>query len=66
MTTIALAPVRRWIRRTQAAHRDRGETLGTFYFTVLFVLIVGGMLHKQLSAVFWPVEPDASGLAGAS
>jgi len=66
MTTVAVAPVRRWIRRTQAAHRERGETFGNFYFAVLFVLIVGGMLHRQLQAVFWPVQPNASELAGAS
>ena len=24
--------VRRWVRRTQAAHAERGETLGNFYF----------------------------------
>ena len=66
MTTVAIAPVRRWIRRTQAAHADRGETLGNFYFAVLFVLIVGGMLYRQLRAIFWPVEPNASELAGSS
>jgi hypothetical protein len=66
MTTVAVAPVRRWIRRTQAAHSDRRETFGNFYFAVLFVLIVGGMLYRQLRAIFWPVEPNASELAGAS
>ena len=66
MTTVAVAPVRRWIRRTQAAHRERGETFGNFYFAVLFVAVVGGMLFRYLRAVFWPVEPGASALAGAS
>ena len=66
MTAVALAPVRRWIRRTQASHRERGERLGNFYFAVLFVLIVGGMLFDRLRAIFWPVEPTFSALAGAS
>jgi hypothetical protein len=54
------------VRRTRSAHRDRGETLGNFYFAVLFVVIVGGMLHKQLAAIFWPGTPNASELAGGS
>ena len=66
MTTVAVAPVRRWIRRTQAAHRERGETFGNFYFAVLFVAVVGGMLFRYVRAVFWPVQPGASALAGAS
>src|SRR3712207_7893026 len=33
-----VAAVRRWVRRTQSAHRERGETLGNFYFGLLFVL----------------------------
>ena len=66
MTPVALAPVRRWIRRSQAAHRERGERLGNFYFAVLFVLIVGGMLDNELRPVVWPVTPTFSLLAGAS
>src|SRR4051812_15903011 len=58
--------LRRWIRRTQSAHRERGATAGNIYFAVLFVAVVGGMLHKQLAVVFWPVTPNASALAGAA
>ncbi|MGA5303103.1 DUF6297 family protein [Nucisporomicrobium flavum] len=61
-----VAAVRRWVRRTRSAHRERGETLGNFYFAVLFVVIVGGMLHRQLAAVFWPGAPNVSELAAYS
>ena len=69
MTTIRptdIAALRRWIRRRQSAHRERGATAGNIYFTVLFIAIVGGMLHKQLAVVFWPTHPNASELAGAA
>lgn len=66
MTTVPLAPVRRWISRRQAAHRDRGETAGSIYFAVLLVLVVGAMVHRQLAATFWPTSPDASPLLGGS
>ncbi|MEU4241972.1 DUF6297 family protein [Actinoplanes sp. NPDC026619] len=66
MTAVPLAPVRRWILRRQSAHRERGATAGNIYFTVLFIAVVGGMLHKQLAVVFWPTHPNASGLAAAS
>ncbi|GID94788.1 DUF6297 family protein [Amorphoplanes digitatis] len=65
-TTVAVGSVRRWVRRTRSAHRERGETLGNFYFAVLFVAIVGGMLHRQLAAIFWPAAPNASALAGGA
>jgi hypothetical protein len=65
-TPVQVAGVRRWIRRTRSAHRERGETLGNYYFALLFVLIVGGMVHKQIAAVVWPEAPDASELAGTS
>jgi hypothetical protein len=65
-TTVALAPVRRWILRTQSAHRERGATAGNIYFTVLFIAVVGGILHRQLAVVFWPTAPNASGLAAVS
>jgi len=58
VTTVPLAPVRRWIGRTQSAHRDRGETLGSIYVGVLAVAIIGGMLHERIAAVFWPARPD--------
>ncbi|MET8153734.1 DUF6297 family protein [Actinoplanes sp. NPDC049668] len=65
-TTVSVGGVRRWVRRTRSAHRERGETLGNFYFAVLFVAIVGGMLHRQLAAIFWPAAPNASALAGGA
>jgi hypothetical protein len=64
--TVAVGGVRRWVRRTRSAHRERGETLGNFYFAVLFVAIVGGMLHRQLAVIFWPATPNASALAGGA
>jgi hypothetical protein len=60
------AGLRRWVRRTQSDHRERGATLGNIYFAVLFIAIVGGMLHKQLAVIFWPVTPNASELAGTA
>lgn len=59
-----LPALRKWIRQRQSAHRERGATAGNIYFAVLFVAIVGGMLHKQLAVIFWPVRPNASELAG--
>nr|WP_296063924.1 DUF6297 family protein [uncultured Actinoplanes sp.] len=65
-TTVPLAPVRRWIGRTQSSHRERGATAGNIYFAVLFIAVVGGILHKQVAAVFWPTAPNASALTGGS
>jgi hypothetical protein len=59
-----LPALRKWIRQRQSAHRERGATAGNIYFTVLFIAIVGGMLHKQLAVIFWPAHPNASELAG--
>jgi hypothetical protein len=59
-----IGELRKWIRSRQSAHRDRGATAGNIYFVVLFIAIVGGILHKQLAIVFWPVHPNASELAG--
>ena len=59
-----IGALRKWIRHRQTAHRDRGATAGNIYFVVLFIAIVGGMLHKQLAVIFWPVHPNASELAG--
>ncbi len=64
MTVVPLAPVRRWISRTQSAHRERGATLGSLYVGALTIAVLGGMVHPQLVAIFWPSAPDASGLAG--
>ncbi len=58
--------LRRWVRRTQSSHRERGATAGNIYVALLTVAVVGGMLHKQLQKVFWPVVPTFSALAGAS
>jgi hypothetical protein len=66
MTAVPLAPVRRWISRRQSAHRERGATAGNIYFAVLFLAVVGGMVHKQLAVVFWPSHPNVSGLAAAA
>jgi uncharacterized protein DUF6297 len=66
VTVVDVAAVRGWIRRTQWSHRSRGETAGTVYFALLFVAIVGGMVHRPVAAVFWPSVPDASRLAGAA
>ena len=66
MTVVPLAPVRRWISRTQSSHRERGATLSSLYVAALTVAIIGGILHRQLAEVFWPPAPDSSGLAGAS
>jgi Family of unknown function (DUF6297) len=66
MTTVPLAPVRRWISSRQSAHRDYKATAGTVYFTLLWVTVVGGMVHEQLAAAFWPTHPNVSALAGAA
>ena len=63
---IDVGAIRRWVRRTQSSHRERGATAGNIYFAVLFIAVVGGMLHKQLAVVFWPTRPNASELAGAA
>lgn len=66
MTAVDVAAVRGWIRRTQWAHRSRSETAGTLYFVLLFVAVVGGMVHRPVAAVFWPGAPDASRLSAAA
>lgn len=66
MTTVPLAPVRRWISRRQSAHRERGATANNLYFAALFIAIVGGMVHRQLAAVFWPTRPNATPLAAVA
>jgi hypothetical protein len=65
-TPVSVTGLKRWVRRTRSAHRERSETLGNVYFAVLFVLIVGGMVHKQLLAVIWPAVPNVSELGGGS
>jgi hypothetical protein len=66
MSTVPLGPVRRWIGRRQSSHRERGATAGNIYFAVLFLAVVGGMLHEQVAVVIWPVAPNASPLAAAA
>ena len=66
MTAVPLRPVRRWILRAQSSHRERGATASSIYFAVLFVAVVGGMLHEQLESIFWPAAPNASALVGGS
>lgn len=66
VTATDVVALRRWVRRTQSAHRERGATAGNVYFALLFVAIIGGMLHSQLERIFWPKTPDASQLAGAA
>ncbi|MCA2217324.1 DUF6297 family protein [Jidongwangia harbinensis] len=63
---VRAGPVRRWIRRTRSAHRDRGESAGTAYLLVFLAVVVGGLVHRYLRAVFWPVAPNASALAGVA
>jgi hypothetical protein len=60
--TIPLRPVRRWIHQRQAAHRDRGATLGNLYVGALFLAVVGAMIHRQLAKIFWPSAADLGGL----
>ncbi|BCJ42610.1 hypothetical protein GCM10010168_06480 [Actinoplanes ianthinogenes] len=59
---VPLRPVRRWIHQRQASHRERGATLGNLYVAVLFVAVVGAMLHRQLATIFWPPVPDLGAL----
>ncbi|WP_328461817.1 DUF6297 family protein [Actinoplanes sp. NBC_00393] len=65
-STVALRPVRRWIHRTQAAHRDRGETLATGYVAVFCFAVVVAMLKDPLEAVFRPTVQDLSGTGAVS
>ncbi|WP_430790621.1 DUF6297 family protein [Actinoplanes sp. G11-F43] len=60
--TTDLRQVRRWIRRTQASHRDRGETLGTAYTIVFCVGVTAAIFHEPLEAVFTPLVPRLSGV----
>jgi hypothetical protein len=59
---VALGPVRRWIRRTQASHRDRGELLGTVYTVVFSIAVIAVMALDTLKAVFSPLVPHLSGI----
>ncbi|WP_229071273.1 DUF6297 family protein [Actinoplanes sp. DH11] len=62
--TVALRPVRRWIHARQAAHRERGAVLTNLYVGALSLAIIGGVLQRQLTAIFWPADPALSGVAG--
>jgi hypothetical protein len=59
---VALGPVRRWIRRTQASHRDRGELLSTVYVAVFSIAVIAVMALDTLKAVFSPLVPHLSGI----
>ncbi|WP_045742433.1 DUF6297 family protein [Actinoplanes rectilineatus] len=59
-TVVPLREVRSWIRRTQSAHRDRGETLSTIYVIVLSLAVAAAMFHERLSALFSPVAAGMS------
>jgi hypothetical protein len=61
-SVVALRPVRRWIRRTQASHRDRGELLGTVYTVVFSIAVIAVMAQDTLKAVFSPLVPHLSGV----
>ncbi|MFG1602599.1 DUF6297 family protein [Actinoplanes sp. NPDC049265] len=63
---MAVTPLRRWIRRTQAAHLERGERFGTFYVVVLSILILGSMIWSRVRGLVWPSAPDISALAAGS
>jgi hypothetical protein len=63
---VAIGPVRRWIRRTRAAHRDGGETASTLYFAVFFAAVVGSIFYDRVRVVVWPADPGASALAGVA
>ncbi|GAA4956204.1 DUF6297 family protein [Actinoplanes utahensis] len=58
---VELRPVRQWIRRAQAAHRDRRESFGTAYTTVFCVAVLAAMFQGPLVAVFRPLAPRLSG-----
>jgi hypothetical protein len=59
---VALRPVRRWIRKAQASHRDRGDALATVYTVVFSVAVLSVMAQDTLRAVFSPLVPHLSGV----
>ncbi|MEU4561252.1 DUF6297 family protein [Actinoplanes sp. NPDC023936] len=65
-SAVALRPLRRWIRSTQASHRERGATLSNVYIAVLCVAIGAAVFKVQLTAIFWPAAPSLSGVAALS
>ncbi|BAL92397.1 hypothetical protein AMIS_71770 [Actinoplanes missouriensis 431] len=65
-SAVPLGPLRRWIRGTQASHRERGATLSNVYIAVLCVAIGAGVFKVQLTKIFWPADPSLSGVAGLS
>ena len=60
--TVALRPVRRWIRRTRASHRDRGDALGTVYTAMFSIAVLAVMAQDTLTAVFSPLVPHLGGV----
>jgi hypothetical protein len=65
-STVDVAPVRRWVRKRQAAHRDRGSTLGSIYFGLLLAATFTGIFWPTVRAAFWPVAQSASLLTAGS
>ncbi|GAA1632203.1 DUF6297 family protein [Actinoplanes couchii] len=59
---VELRPVRRWIRRTRASHRERGETLGTAYTVVFCIGVTIAIFNEPLAAVFTPLVPHLTGV----
>jgi hypothetical protein len=59
---VALRPVRRWIRKAQASHRDRGDALATVYTVVFSIAVLSVMAQDTLRAVFSPLVPHLSGV----
>ncbi|MEU4157631.1 DUF6297 family protein [Actinoplanes sp. NPDC026670] len=59
---VALRPVRRWIRKAQASHRDRGDALATIYTVVFSIAVLAVMAQDTLRAVFSPLVPHLSGV----
>lgn len=62
---VDVAAVRRWVRRRQAAHRDRGSTLGTLYVAGLLAAALTGLLWPTVRAIGWPVTQSMSAWTAA-
>ncbi|GIF36367.1 DUF6297 family protein [Actinoplanes xinjiangensis] len=63
---VALRPVRRWIRKAQASHRDRGDALATVYTAVFSIAVLSVMAQDTLRAVFSPLVPHLSGVGAVA
>ncbi|WP_433791924.1 DUF6297 family protein [Actinoplanes sp. CA-252034] len=65
-SVVALRPVRRWIRKAQASHRDRGDALATVYTVIFSIAVLSVMAQDTLRAVFSPLVPHLSGVGAAA